>query len=192
MGLKLRYARPARAAVAAAVLALALAGCSPTSYRYQARGTLALPAGDAGAVLYWRGDEGRLWYGKAYARPDSGAVLRVCGEPPLVFVAGEGDTLRLDSGSGDTVVGEIRDAAGVATVDPPRRVRAGALCGVVRAGGVPVATGALTEGVQPELVFLCANARRPQRYPAPGAYLFAAVSKSVAREGGDPEPCPAR
>lgn len=181
-----------RAAASITVLAVLASACVG-HYRYESRGSVVTaPSGaPSEALLYWYGDEGRLWYGKAYKQTDSGVVLRVCGTTPKSFVpAGEGDEgLQLPSRSGDRQVARVDGSGEVIPLNEPKPLRPNSSCGRIAVAGAGVLADDLVDGVEPQVIILCDNQRTPGRYPEPRRYLFEAVTKIEVSGNEAPAGC---
>jgi len=182
-----------RAAPLLILISALLSGCI-SAYRYESRGVVESARGERrGALLYYYEDDGRLWYGKPYRARDSDADLRVCGATDATFVpTSESELLlALKSRGGDERVAGLAAEGGLVAVSPPRRLRPGSPCGHLLVDGERAGIEALDEGMRPTLVILCANPRRPDRYPAADAYVFGPLTRT--RVGGEREPvgpCP--
>ena len=174
-------------ALVALLLLPGLTGCV-SSYLFESRGTVTAADGEpTPALLYWRGDDGRLWYGKRYRQIDTGVTMLVCGKPPRTFDAeGMESELYLGSRSGDLRVAEINESGQFVAVSPPEPVRPDTVCGRVMLADQPAASDALRAGTEPAVLIVCRNTARPDRYPTPGAYPFRPVSRTRAK--GDIEP----
>ena len=66
-----------------ALLSLSVSACVG-HFRYESRGTVVLASSEqpSEALLYWYGDEGRLWYGKRYKQMCSGETAATITENP--------------------------------------------------------------------------------------------------------------
>jgi hypothetical protein len=171
------------------VLAIvSLSGCV-SHYRYESRGIVKSVAGESrGALLYYREDDGRLWYGKKYRARDSDVDLMVCKATEKSFVpTSESDlSLVLMSRGGDLKVADLSEEGAVTPVDPPQRLHAGESCGIVLVGGDAAGIEELDEGAEPRVGILCASSHRPDRYPEAALYHFEALTRVKVK--GDPDP----
>ena len=165
-----------------------LSGCV-SLYQYQAKGKVAMADGEERkAVVYWDKDEGRLWYLKKYEQLASDITLRICGEVPKPFVLGESGYVEWPSkGDGDMRVASV-NASGELVMQPPERLRQGRSCGVIMVGDDPVGTDGVPQNLRPEIVILCENQTRPDRYPAAKKYRFDAVSRAEIDKDTRPAP----
>ena len=181
-----------RSGLFVALLSLSISACVG-HFRYESRGTVVLTSSEqpSEALLYWYGDEGRLWYGKRYKQSDSGIEMRVCGATPKSFVpSGEGDAeLQLLSRSGDRQVVEVDSTGDVVALREPKRLPPNSTCGRIAASGAEALTEYLAAGVEPQVFILCDNQQRPDRYPKPRRYLFEAVTKTEVVGNAEPEGC---
>ena len=175
-----------------ALLSLSISACVG-HFRYESRGTVVLASSEqpSEALLYWYGDDGRLWYGKRYKQSDSDIVMRVCGTTPKSFVpSGEGDAeLQLLSRSGDRQVAKVDSTGDVVALNAPKRLPPNSTCGGIAVSGAKALTEDLTAGVEPQLFILCDNQQRPDRYPKPRRYLFKEVTKTKVAGNEAPEGC---
>ena len=165
------------AALVALILAVAVSGCVH-NYQYLTTGqVMTASEAERNALLYWRADEGRLWYGRQYAQLELTPVMRVCGESAHPFVVADDGHLQLDSGANDYQVVIINEQGRVEPLEEPQRLRDGSRCAVILLDGEPVGTEALREGTRPGVAVICENRGRPDRYPAAGIYRFNPVSR---------------
>ncbi len=164
------------------------AGCVG-HYLYQSEGTVESAGGDAqAALLYWYGDDGRLWYGKRYTQIDSTISMIVCGSTPKQFDGGGADDpVMIKSRPGDRQVIETGEDGGLVPVLEPQPLPPGSNCGEIAESGVGQPSSALEPGMSPVVNVLCDNPSRPQRYPAAGTYRFDAISRIKVRENVPPE-----
>ena len=145
--------------------------------------------GSTNALLYWYGDDGRLWYGKRYKQIDSDLEMNICGATSKQFVPAEGGNvgLQLPSRSGDLQVAEVGSGGKVVRLPEPKRLKPGAGCGKVSVQGTMVSTDDLDEARKPEVIILCENQRSPDRYPKIGRYVFNPVTKTKVKGNDPPE-----
>lgn len=178
-----------RTTLLVAILSLLLSGCIG-HHRYESHGTVTMASGGStNALLYWYGDDGRLWYGKRYKEIDSDLEMNICGATSKQFTPDEEDTvgLQLPSRSGDLQVAEIGSGGKVVRLPEPKRLKPGAGCGKVLVQGTMVSTEDLNEGAKPEIIILCENKRSPLRYPQIGRYVFNTVTKTKVKGNDPPE-----
>ena len=151
-----------------------------SQYRYESHGSVELSTGQtAEAVLYWFGDEGRLWYGKKYQKTDSDLEMRICGVTPKSFVPDEQtQALQLLSKSGDMMVVSIDEQGKLSNLEAPVRVPADSPCGKILLSGSGAKITDLAEGANPAVIFLCKSTKNPDRYPNASIYQFQAVTKT--------------
>jgi len=166
-----------------------LSGCV-SLYQYQAEGKVATTDGEERkAVVFWHKDEGRLWYLKKYEQLDTDITLRICGGVPKPFVLGNSGYVELLSRSNDMRVASV-NASGELVMQPPERLKDGKSCGLIMVGDDRVGTDGLPQNLRPEIVILCENQTRPDRYPAAKKYRFGAVSRAEIDKGTRPAPDP--
>ena len=175
--------------VTAIVFSLALLSGCVGHYRYESHGSV-LVADDRQieAVIYWFGDDGRLWYGKRYRQVDSDVALEGCDFVPKSFdaAAGGDSALLISSKSGDSQVAEVNDAGGVVKLTQPIRLPPGSDCGRISVDMAAVLTSDLRPGVEPEVIILCKSVRSPQSFPAANLYRFDAIVRT--KVDGNPPP----
>lgn len=184
-----------RTVLSVCVLSLLLGGCIG-HFRYESQGSVTTSTGGTNnALLYWYGDDGRLWYGKPYQAVDSGLEMNVCGATSKQFEPEEGEnlTLQLPSKSGDQQIARFDSRGGrVVNLPEPKRLTPGSSCGQISIAGQAASTEDLTAGEKPEVIILCENQRKPERYPAVGRYKFNAITKTKVDGNVPPESvCPA-
>lgn len=171
---------------------LLLIGCV-NHYRFESRGTVELASGQtADAVMYWFGDEGRLWYGKSFRQIDSDLELRVCGVTPKSFVPhDQSNALQLPGRSGDMQILNLEQGGQLSMLAEPIMVRESEKdpCGKILVAGNEVEISQLNEGIKPDVVFLCKNIQRPDRYPNARLYSFQLVSKTEIKNRKAPVAC---
>ncbi len=177
------------------VISLLMGGCIG-HYRYESKGSMTKSSsGTSQALLYWYGDDGRLWYGRRYQAVDSGLEMKVCQGTPKQFVpmGNQNVTLHLPSRSRDHRVAEVDSSGTVVKLPEPEILKAGSSCGQISIGGQAASTEELTVGVKPEVIILCESQRNPDRYPAVGRYEFQAVTMTKV-DGNEPpgSVCPAQ
>ncbi len=171
------------------LLSLLLSGCLG-HYRYESQGSVTTSSGEStNALLYWYGDDGRLWYGKRYKQIDSGLEMNICGATSKQFTPAEGDNvgLQLPSRSGDLQVAQVDSSGGMVRLPEPKRLTPGARCGQISVGGAMVSTEDLDEGAKPEVIILCENERSSIRYPQIGRYVFNTITKTKVKGNDPPE-----
>ena len=169
----------------------ALSGCV-SLYQYQAEGEVITADGEERkAVVFWHKDEGRLWYLKKYEQLETDITLRICGETPKPFVLRDSDYVELLSKPNDMRVASV-NANGDLVTQPPEQLRQGESCGLIMVGDLRVGTDGLTQNLRPEIVILCENQTRPDRYPAVAEYRFGAVSRTKIDKDTRPAPDPCR
>ena len=160
------------------VMSLLMGGCIG-HYRYESKGSVTKSStGTSQALLYWYGDDGRLWYGRRYQAVDSGVEMKVCkGTPkPFVPLGNENVTLHLPSKPRDHRVAEVDSSGKVGKLPEPEILKAGNSCGQISIGGQAASTEDLTVGEKPEVIILCESQRNPDRYPVVGRYEFKAIT----------------
>jgi hypothetical protein len=173
------------------VVSAQLAGCT-TLYQYRSDGELSAQNGTKQkAVLYWYGEEGRLWYGKKYAQLDSGLNLRICKVGIKPFDLSKTSRLELPAKANDIRVADLDDQGALHPVAPPVRLRTGDYCGIVLLNGQAVTTEKLRITLHPSIAILCKSLRNPDRYPQPDIYAFGAISRSETSKDNRnaPDPC---
>ena len=175
------------------VLSLLISGCIG-HYRFESRGSVTSSSGEStNALLYWYGDDGRLWYGKRYQALDSGLELNICGATSKQFTLPEeaNTGLQLPSRSGDRQMAQVNSDGKVGKLPEPKRLPPGSSCGQISIAGKPALTEDLSVGAKPEVIILCENERTPDRYPATGLYEFTSVTKTEVAGNVPPESvCP--
>ena len=177
------------------LLSLLIGGCVG-HYRYESNGSVSNSiGGTSNAILYWYGDDGRLWYGKRYQAVDSGLEMIVCDSTSKKFEANEGEdvALQLPSKSGDQQIARFDSRGGrLITLPEPKSLPPGSSCGQIFNDGRAASTDDLAVGVKPEVIILCENQRRPDRYPSVGRYDFSAVTQTKVDGNVPPDTvCPA-
>jgi hypothetical protein len=178
------------------VLSFLISGCIG-HYRYESKGNVTTASGGtSNALLYWYGDDGRLWYGRRYQAVDSGLEMNVCNATPKLFEAKEGEnvTLQLPSKSGDVQIARFNSRGGrVVNLPEPKRLTPGSSCGQIFIAGQAASTEDLVVGEKPEVIILCESLRNPDRYPDVGRYAFKAITKTKVDGNVPPESvCPAQ
>ena len=145
--------------------------------------------------MYWRGDEGRTWYLASYNELDSGLVLKICGsasnknfEPEEGSVDSNLVTL---SKPMDYKIVELKKAGNIVDLGDGHPLKTGSVCGKILISNTNTNIESLVEGSEPEVVLLCANKIKPDRYPIAGKYKFRQIIKTKSESpGGDgPSPC---
>ena len=176
------------------VMLLLMGGCIG-HYRYESKGNVATSSsGNTQALLYWYGDDGRLWYGRRYQAVDSGVEMKVCKGTPKQFapLGNENVTLQLSSRARDHRVAEVDSSGNVVNLPDPEILKAGNFCGQISISGQAASTEDLSVGAKPEVIILCESQRNPDRYPAVGRYEFKAVTMTKVDGNEPPESvCPA-
>jgi hypothetical protein len=169
------------------ILIATTAGCIG-HYRYESQGTVVTAEGQSThALLYWYGDDGRLWYGKPYRQIDSGISMIVCGRPAKSFDGGgEDDPLVLLSRAGDQRIRRATDDSELVPITPPERLVPGKNCGEVSLAGSGVPSKALEPGSKPAISVLCDNPSKPLRYPAVGIYRFESINRTKVKDNIPP------
>lgn len=185
----------ARTTLLVSILSLLISGCMG-HYRYESRGSVTTSSGESSnAILYWFADDGRLWYGKSYKQVDSGLEMNVCNATSKQFVpAGDDNTvLQLPSRSGDRQVAHVVSSGEMVRLPEPTKLKPGNSCGRISVTGSAVSTEDLSEGAKPEVILLCENVSKPDRYPEIGRYEFKAITKTKVKENLPPDiVCPAQ
>lgn len=157
------------------IIVFSLSGCV-SNYEYLTVGqVMTVDEEERKALLYWRKDEGRLWYGKKYEQLDQTPVMRVCGESTYPFAVTDDGIMQIDSGANDYRFATTDKRGDIILLQEPQRLRDGSQCGVVLLEGEVVGTESLRENALPRVAFICKNPIRPNRYPAVGSYLFSPV-----------------
>ncbi len=173
----------------ALILAVAISGCVH-NYQYLATGqVMTASEEERHALLYWRADEGRLWYGREYAQVEQTPVMRVCGASVHPFAVTDDGHLQLDSGANDYRVLIVNDEGQLDPLEEPQRLRDGSRCGAILLDGDPVGTEALHEGARPGVAVTCENRVRSDRHPAAGIYRFNPVSRERIDDVGEAPSC---
>lgn len=191
------------------VLSLLLSSCIG-HHRYESRGTVTMSFGEADALMYWYGDDGLLWYGKPYKDVDSGLEMNICGATSKNFVPASetNHKLQLPNKGGDLQVAKVDNSGHVVRLSEPKRMPAGTSCGHIEVGETMVSIEGLSAGAEPEVIILCKNKQKPDRYPHIDRYEFEPVTKKnlsrswfetiktlLKREASElrepPSPCPA-
>jgi hypothetical protein len=135
-----------------------------------------------------------LWYGKRYREVDSDLEMNICGATSKQFAPPEESNkgLQLPSKSGDQQIARFDSRGGrVVNLPEPKRQTPGSSCGQISIAGKAVSTVDLTAGEKPEVIILCENQRKPNRYPAVGRYEFKAITKTKVDGNVPPESvCP--
>ncbi len=159
-----------------------------TNDQYISRGSVEYAPGETNtAVIYWRMDKGRLYYGSSYEEGDSGISLRICKRTVKEFVPDEidntGDLVLLGK-SGDLLVSVVDAAGNISVLDTaiPVNPQNKVICGrfITRDSD---GNSLLSEGDHPEIIFMCNNLARADRFPEAKKYIFGAVEKSEYKEG---------
>lgn len=177
-----------------ALIAFGLSACVAND-QYISRGSVEYEPDEINtAVIYWRMDEGRLYYGSSYEEGDSGISLRICNRTTKEFVPDEKDNtedLVLLGKSGDLLVSAVDATGNISVLDtaipvnPQSKVACGRLITEDSDG-----KSLLNEGDYPEIIFMCNNLVRSDRYPKAKKYTFGEVEKSEYKEGGAaPDAC---
>lgn len=176
------------------ILFLLLGGCT-SYYQYRSNGGVSVANGATqNAVLYWYGEEGRLWYGKQYTQLDSGLTLRICKVGARPFDLSGTSRLELPAKAGDLRVADINEQGTLQPVTPPLRLRTGDYCGIVLLSGHSVTTRQLQLSRHPAIAILCKNLNKPDRYPESKIYMFGAIRRiEVSKDNRHaPDPCVAQ
>ena len=172
------------------IFSLFIGGCVG-HYRYESKGSVTRSAGGtSNALLYWYGDDGRLWYGERYQAVDSGLEMTVCNATPKQFEAQEGEdvSLHLPSKSRDQQIARFDSRGGrLINLPEPKRLSPGSACGQIFIDGKAASTKDLTVGLKPEVIILCENLHKPERYPSVGRYEFNAITKTKVDGNVPPE-----
>lgn len=173
------------------ILSLQLAGCT-SFYQYRSSGDVISVNGiQHKAVLYWYGEEGRLWYGKEYAQIDTSLNMRICQVGVKPFVLSDTSRLELQAKNGDVRIKDINDQGVLQEVNPPYRVKTGDYCGLILLDGQVVTTEQLRVTLSPSVAILCQSQRNPDRYPSAKIYQFGSISRFEAsrKDRAPPDPC---
>ena len=171
------------------VIVLLGSGCVG-HYRFESRGEVKTSSNEPNqAVLYWFGDDGRLWYGKRYQAPDSDLTMMVCRATPKDFAPAPdtNEGLQLSAEGGEHQIAKIDSNGMVVNVSEPKMLRTGSSCGQISLAGKAVSTEDLTVGKKPEVIILCENQENPDGYPAVGRYKFQAITKTEVKENTAPK-----
>jgi hypothetical protein len=163
--------------------------------QYISRGSFEYaPDKSSAAVIYWKMDEGRLYYGPSYEEKDSGITLRICKRTIKEFVPDEIDNTKdliLLGKSGDLLVSKVDATGNVSNLDPaiPVNPQNKVACGRFITEDSD-GNSLLNEGDHPEIIFVCNNLAKANRYPKAKIYVFGAVEKSEYKEGDSaPDAC---
>jgi hypothetical protein len=173
------------------LLFVQLSGCT-TYYQYRSNGELPAQNGlEHKAVLYWYGEEGRLWYGKEYGQTDSGLNLRICQIGVKPFDLSDTARLELPARANDMRVVDVDAQGALQPVIPSLRLKAGDYCGMILLDGKSVTTDQLKASLQPMVAILCESTRAPDRYPPPQIYPFGVITRSEVQKDNrsPPDPC---
>lgn len=166
-----------------------LSGCV-SLYQYKAEGKVTTRDGEERkAVIYWHKDEGRLWYLKKYEQLETDITLRICQGIPKLFVLGQSGYVELLSKDNDMQVARI-NANGDLEKQSAERLRQGEPCGLILVGDDRVDTDDLPENLRPDIVILCENQTRPDRYPQVAKYHFGIVNRAQIDKKSRPAPDP--
>jgi hypothetical protein len=162
-----------------AIFIASSAGCVG-HFLYESPGSVLTSAGQqTNALLYWYGDDGRLWYGRRYRQIDSGVSMIVCGTPAKSFDGGdEEEPLMIKSRPGDRLVRREDDDGGLVPIADPPVLSPGSGCGQISLSGAGVPSKKLIQGSTPDVSVLCDNPQRPDRYPAAGIYRFESINRT--------------
>ena len=158
-------------------------------YRYESQGNVLIASGQqTEALLYWYGDEGRLWYGPRYKQTDTDIDMIVCDMTPKSFepAGADNDELQLLSRSGDSQVVAVNNSGEIVPLSEPKRLSVGSECGRLSVSQATVSTNDLHSGTEPNVIILCFNAQRPDRYPEAGRYEFRPIAR--IKVDGNEEP----
>jgi len=177
-----------------ALLVFVLSSCVH-NYKYISRGSFEYePNVRNTAVIYWRMDEGRLYYGPSYEAKDSGISLRICKRTTKEFVPDQknnSENLILLGKSGDLLVSEVDTTGKISflnpaiLVNPQNKVACGRLITEDKDGN-----SLLKEGSNPIIIFMCNNSNKPNRFPKAKQYTFGDVEKSEYKESDSaPKAC---
>ncbi len=166
-----------------------------TNDQYISRGSVEYAPGETNAaVIYWRMDKGRLYYGSSYEEGDSGISLRICKRTVKEFVPDEidntGDLVLLGK-SGDLLVSVVDAAGNISVLDTaiPVNPQNKVICGRFITNDSE-GMSLQNDGDYPEIIFMCNNLARADRFPKAKKYTFGAVEKSEYNEGeAAPEAC---
>jgi len=175
--------------VGTVVVLVALASGCVGHYRYESRGIVFVAENQqANAVMYWFGDDGRMWYGSRYRQTDTDIEMNVCGMTSKSFepAGEEQSSLQLLSRSGDQQVAAPDDAGNVIRLPEPKPLRPGSECGRVAVGQAKALTDDLQPGVEPDVIILCENVQKSERYPDARLYEFQAVVRVKVKENEPP------
>lgn len=168
-----------------------LSGCL-NLYQYQAQGRVTLSNGEnRNAVIFWHKDEGRHWYLKKYEQLETTVKLRICNELPKQMPLAESGYVEWVSKANDILIAGISDRGEIENLEQEKHLRAGERCAVIQVDDKLVSTNGLAENVFPELLVLCRNDTRPERFPQIDKYPFEAVSRQkIDKEKREaPDPC---
>ena len=173
------------------LLTFLVSGCT-TLYRYSSNGEVLSVSGDKHqAVLYWYGEEGRLWYGKKYAQLDTSLQMRICGVGPKLFHLSETSRLELAAVGGDRRVNDIDASGQLQPVESTFPLKTGEYCGVILLNGKAVNTSHLMLTLKPSVAILCDSQQKPARYPKAQIYDFGSIQRieATADDRKAPDPC---
>lgn len=168
-----------------ALVVFSLSACV-NNYQYISRGSFEYaPDKSNTAVIYWKMDKGRLYYGPSYEEGDSGISLRICKRTTKEFIPDENNTgnLILLGKSGDLLVSEVDATGNISSLDsaipvnPQNKVACARLITEDSDGN-----SLLNEGDYPEIFFMCNNLVKANRYPKAKKYTFGAVEKSEYKD----------
>lgn len=169
--------------IVSVILSIAITGCV-TNYQYISPGTIkSIDNAETSAVLFWRMDSGRLWYGKKYTQWNSDVTLRVCGQIPRQFSLNQNRQLVLEAESGD-IVSEVQDAVHAIAGNTMK------VCGHLQLNDSLTQPSEPTVGSKPTVAIFCKNTKSPYKYPLVGAYQFNGISRAkIKTESAAPDPC---
>lgn len=165
------------------------------NYLYTSRATLVFSDEQPrGAVMYWRADEGRMWFGGKADGGDSDVDVRVCGSAStLSFLPNENSgELELVARSGDILIaGYNEDNQVIPLESPERAMPSKTACGHILIGSEFATMDDLVEGIDLMVTVLCKNNRFADRYASASSYAFSAIVKNEG-ENPDPSACDAQ
>lgn len=165
-----------------------------SNYLYTSRGNVEYASGETNeSVIYWRMDNGRLT-DPSYNEGDSGVDLRICKRGFKSFVPeekSETQDLVLLGKNGDLQIAEIdaMNKMSVLDVAVPIKQQKNEICGkfiTTDSDG----NSLIKEGAHPEIIFICNNLVKVNRYPKAKKYTFGAVKKvKYIDEDSAPKAC---
>ena len=169
-------------------LVFTLSACV-SHYRYESAGEVTNSANQkVKALLYWYGDDGRLWYGRSYYQADTNIEMNICKATSKVFSPINNNTgnLMLTSRNGDLQVGKIASNGEVITLSDPVRLTPNSNCGQISVNGKISTTQELNKGISPDVYILCKHPFKTNRYPMIGRYNFNSITKTKMKENIPP------